>query len=355
MEKIENIEKYPENFKGEKMSNSNQQLMPVFSLGGVSATTPTASSSLIETNKTSKLKKSSNNDSAVSLSPLSSSPLPSLQQQQQKQQHQIDAAAFNSTLKLKTLIKRNQAAAVLSDKLNNSAVDLHCKSPDQSGLNRIVSRSNIIVSPRFSITSNSSVKTTSPTQNVNLINSTIYEFQEKKSFDSSQLILKTTTANNNNNNNTGTKSQNTTPTTPNRLFPDLNGFKLNPDIVTSTSLLAITNNKINGVGQIKRRILSTVDIKLKEENDNRLRELDFLSTIGTGTFGRVMCVRQKATKKYFALKIMSIINIIKLKQVDHVKNEKNILESINHPFIVKLFWTHHTDQFLCKYCFVNNF
>jgi len=200
MEKIENIEKYPENFKGEKMSNSkNQQLMPVFSLGGVSATTPTASSSLIETNKTSKLKKSSNNDSAVSLSPLSSSPLPSLQQQQQQQQNQIDTAAFNSTLKLKTLIKRNQAAAVLSDKLNNSAVDLHCKSPDQSGLNRIVSRSNIIVSPRFSITSNSSVKTTSPTQNVNLINSTIYEFQEKKSFDSSQLILKTATNNNNNN------------------------------------------------------------------------------------------------------------------------------------------------------------
>ena len=118
--------------------------------------------------------------------------------------------------------------------------------------------------------------------------------------------------------------------------------------------LANTNisNKNNAVNQAKRRILSVIDTKSKEEKDSRLKELDFLNTIGTGTFGRVMCVRHKTTKKYFALKIMSIINIIKLKQIEHVKNEKNILESINnHPFIVKLFWTHHTDQFLCKFKF----
>ncbi len=346
-----------------------QQHLPVFSLGGVSVSTVQPASiaaQLIETSKTSILKKSSNNDSAVSLSPVSSSPLPSAVQQD----------IIGSTYKLKALIKRNQAA-ILGGKntSNGSASDLHSKSPDSCSVaHRGHIKVNRVSSPRLSLVSNSSTKTSSisPTQTtVNLINSTIYELKEKTnlsqpgsidlkaissaaavsdslstiSFDPNKLVNKS-------------NSQVTTPTgTANRLFPDLNGFKINTDLVTPTSLLSISNNgKLNGVIQAKRRILSTVDNKLKEEKDQRLKELDFLSTIGTGTFGRVMCVRHRSTKKYFALKMMSIINIIKLKQVEHVKNEKNILESItDHPFIVKLFWTHHTDQFLCIYIYLHSF
>ena len=35
--------------------------------------------------------------------------------------------------------------------------------------------------------------------------------------------------------------------------------------------------------------------------------------------------RDKMTRDYFALKVLAIQDIIKLKQVDHVKNEKMIL------------------------------
>ena len=35
--------------------------------------------------------------------------------------------------------------------------------------------------------------------------------------------------------------------------------------------------------------------------------------------------RDKINRDYFALKVLAIQDIIKLKQVDHVKNEKNIL------------------------------
>ncbi|CAF3798434.1 unnamed protein product [Rotaria sp. Silwood1] len=31
---------------------------------------------------------------------------------------------------------------------------------------------------------------------------------------------------------------------------------------------------------------------------------------------------------------------------EHVKSEKEILSAIKHPFIVRLYWTHHSDQFL---------
>lgn len=41
-------------------------------------------------------------------------------------------------------------------------------------------------------------------------------------------------------------------------------------------------------------------------------------------------------EEYRALKIMSIKEIIRLNQVQHVNDERAILASVQHPFIVKL-------------------
>ena len=60
----------------------------------------------------------------------------------------------------------------------------------------------------------------------------------------------------------------------------------------------------------------------------------------SGTFARVCLCRDKDTKTYHALKLLSMRDIIKLKQVEHVKNEKTILQEIRHPFIVSLCWAH---------------
>ncbi|XP_072180340.1 cAMP-dependent protein kinase catalytic subunit PRKX-like [Diadema setosum] len=84
-------------------------------------------------------------------------------------------------------------------------------------------------------------------------------------------------------------------------------------------------------------------------NDHRkydLSDLELLKTVGTGTFGRVLLTRDKRTKDYMALKVLTIADIIKLKQEDHVRDEKAILSIINHPFIIKLHWTYHNDTFL---------
>ena len=40
--------------------------------------------------------------------------------------------------------------------------------------------------------------------------------------------------------------------------------------------------------------------------------------------------------KYYGLKIMSMEDVIRMKQVDHVHNEKNVLKSISHPFLISL-------------------
>jgi len=62
-------------------------------------------------------------------------------------------------------------------------------------------------------------------------------------------------------------------------------------------------------------------------------------TLGTGTFGRVRLIVYHHNKKvvYFALKILNKSEIIRLKQVEHIKAEKRILQSISHPFIVNLY------------------
>ena len=39
---------------------------------------------------------------------------------------------------------------------------------------------------------------------------------------------------------------------------------------------------------------------------------------------------------YYALKILKKSEVIYLKQVEHVKTEKKLLETISHPFVVNL-------------------
>ena len=88
---------------------------------------------------------------------------------------------------------------------------------------------------------------------------------------------------------------------------------------------------------------STDDIVQRAERqrtgDYHLNDFNFISTLGTGTFGRVRLVKhrdQPEEDEPLALKCLKKSEIIRLKQIEHVKSEKSILERINHPFIVNL-------------------
>lgn len=71
-------------------------------------------------------------------------------------------------------------------------------------------------------------------------------------------------------------------------------------------------------------------------SNSGLEDFDRKKTLGTGSFGRVMLVQHKASKDYFAMKILDKQKIVKLKQVEHTLNEKKILHSISYPFVVGL-------------------
>ncbi|KAK9859632.1 hypothetical protein MYU51_013799 [Penicillium brevicompactum] len=90
-----------------------------------------------------------------------------------------------------------------------------------------------------------------------------------------------------------------------------------------------------------------------------LRVTDFalLKTLGTGTFARVWLARlkdQKDKNKVYALKILRKADVIKLKQVEHVRNERKALAAvIDHPFITTLIASFSDDKslyMLLDYC-----
>jgi len=72
-------------------------------------------------------------------------------------------------------------------------------------------------------------------------------------------------------------------------------------------------------------------------SENTLASYRVDRVLGTGSFGRVLLVQDKTTKKVGALKIISKDRIVKTKQVEHTIGEKDILFCTKSPFIVALF------------------
>merc|ERR1711957_360273 len=69
-------------------------------------------------------------------------------------------------------------------------------------------------------------------------------------------------------------------------------------------------------------------------------------TLGCGSFGRVKLATYKPDGKLYAVKFMKKHEIIKLKQVDHINNEKRLMAQINFPFVVNMMGYFRDPQFI---------
>ncbi|KAH8816796.1 camp-dependent protein kinase A [Xylogone sp. PMI_703] len=82
----------------------------------------------------------------------------------------------------------------------------------------------------------------------------------------------------------------------------------------------------------------------RQEGSHHLSVDDFelIKTLGTGTFARVWLVRlanpaEEDRDKVYALKVLRKVEVIKLKQIDHVNHERSVLADVaGHPFITNL-------------------
>jgi serine/threonine protein kinase len=67
-----------------------------------------------------------------------------------------------------------------------------------------------------------------------------------------------------------------------------------------------------------------------------LADFDLGPILGTGSFGRVHLAKHKKTGAVTAIKMLSKSQILKTKQVSHIKAEKDILDTVGYPFLVNM-------------------
>ncbi|KAL3936089.1 MAG: hypothetical protein SGBAC_008522, partial [Bacillariaceae sp.] len=82
------------------------------------------------------------------------------------------------------------------------------------------------------------------------------------------------------------------------------------------------------------------------KNNIRYKDLVKFRILGVGTFGKVWLVSHKRTGVPYALKQLSKREIIGHHQVEGVIREKNIMASIDHPFVVNLVATFQDERHL---------
>eukprot|EP00796_Vickermania_ingenoplastis_P006090 gene6090-4381_t len=75
-----------------------------------------------------------------------------------------------------------------------------------------------------------------------------------------------------------------------------------------------------------------------------LADFELKDTLGTGSFGRVRLAKRKGTEEFYAMKCLKKREIIRMKQVPHLHQEKSILLELSHPFIVNLFCSFQDDR-----------
>ena len=113
------------------------------------------------------------------------------------------------------------------------------------------------------------------------------------------------------------------------------------DRSTFTKILGSLQSVINRETNQRLEILKGAGPVDESEPQLNLKfnELITLAVLGSGTFGRVTLVQDKKSKAVYALKAMLKSEIVAHKQQSNVINEKNVMITSNHPFILRLFQT----------------
>ncbi|CAG8556297.1 2141_t:CDS:10 [Paraglomus occultum] len=108
---------------------------------------------------------------------------------------------------------------------------------------------------------------------------------------------------------------------------------------------------------IFKRTYSSNSIKIRsvEVGPNSFHKIKLL---GKGDVGKVYLVSEKKTHKLFAMKVLSKKEMIKRKKIKRALAEQEILSTLNHPFIVPLYHSFQSEEYLylcMEYCMGGEF
>jgi len=90
------------------------------------------------------------------------------------------------------------------------------------------------------------------------------------------------------------------------------------------------------VGVLDLNAIKRVVVSRSKEEKIGMDDLEMIRIIGAGTFGKVWLCTKKGSDEAYALKTQVKKQLIEYNQADGVIREKNIMEKLDHPFIIKM-------------------
>jgi len=115
----------------------------------------------------------------------------------------------------------------------------------------------------------------------------------------------------------------------------------NPDLSCENTLITIKNQNLNN-----SCVNSNKNTSDSCDNNSQLQINNFqiLKNLGKGTFGKVVLVRDIHDQRLYAMKILKKKKIKQFNNETHTKAEREILERLSFPFIMKLRFAFQTTE-----------
>jgi serine/threonine protein kinase len=107
-------------------------------------------------------------------------------------------------------------------------------------------------------------------------------------------------------------------------------------IMRKDGIISGTQDATDNAGNVEQVRFQKVKKAVELRKDVDLKDLELMGMLGSGTFGRVRLVRHKREPTTpYALKQLQKARVVEYGQVDNVKNERDVMVNLNHPFILK--------------------
>ncbi|KAI8647057.1 kinase-like domain-containing protein [Parasitella parasitica] len=119
-----------------------------------------------------------------------------------------------------------------------------------------------------------------------------------------------------------------------------------PSLTQSTSTHSLANNGNSG----RREPTLNTDVNDPSHplyhHRRIVTDFDYGEILGEGSYSTVLIGRDKRTGKQYAIKRLDKAHIVKNNKVKYVMIERDALSRMNHPGIVKLYWTYKDNRSL---------
>jgi serine/threonine protein kinase len=90
-----------------------------------------------------------------------------------------------------------------------------------------------------------------------------------------------------------------------------------------------------------------IHVVKSRDNVLGLNHFRLLKKLGSGDIGSVYLSELSGTRSYFAMKVMDKTSLASRKKLLRAQTEREILQSLDHPFLPTLYTHFETDKFSC--------